>query len=83
MPRTRSIQEDKKYVQTVPVKLLRAKNSLSKKNVGRMFVMSLVDHMFRLCETFGPGPISFMSNDSKFRVALGLAAMKTKNPSFK
>ena len=62
------------------MKLLRPENNLRAKNPDRMFAKSSVDDMFELANLFGPKAITFMSNDDKARVPLGLAAANLQAP---
>ena len=67
--------EGKRHVNTVPVKLLRPKNSLKKKNEDCMFAKPFINDMFDVCKLFVPDAVLFMSNDDKARISLGLAAV--------
>ena len=40
-----------------------------------MFAKSFIDDIFEVCKLFGPKAVSFMSNDDKARVPLGLTAV--------
>ena len=80
MPRRGDTHEGKRHIQTVPVKLLYPENSLRKKNVDRMFAKLFIDDIFELCGLLGPDAVTFMSNDDKARVALGLAAASLQVP---
>ena len=59
-------------MQTVPVRLLRAANSLRKKNVDRYFAKSFCDDMKDLDPLFGPDCINYISADDKARIQLGM-----------
>ena len=73
-------REGKRHVQTVPVKLLRPENRLHKKNVDKMFAKTFIDDMFENCKMVGLEAATFMSNDDKACVTLGLAAASLQAP---
>jgi len=80
LPRRGNTIEGKRHVQTVPVKLLRPENDLRKKNPDRMFAKSTVDDAQSLDLLFGPHAITFLSNDDKARIPIGLAAANKQAP---
>ena len=80
MPRRGNTSEGKRHVSTVPVKLLKPESSLRKKNADRMYAKSFIDDMFEVARLFGPQACTFMSNDDKARVPLGLAAASLQSP---
>ena len=72
--------EAKRHVKCLPIRLLRPENNLRKENVDRMFAKSLVDDVHDVYSLFGPDCITFLSNDDKARIALGLPAAKLQTP---
>jgi hypothetical protein len=72
--------EGKKHVKCLPIRLLRPENNLRKENIDRMFAKSLVDDVHDIYSLFGPDCITFLSNDDKARIALGLPAAKLQTP---
>ena len=74
LPRRGNTSEEKKYVNTVPVKLLNPENSLRKKKDDGIFAKSFIDDMFEVCQLFRPKAVFFMSGDDKTRVPLSLTA---------
>lgn len=80
LPRRGNTLEGKRHVQTVPIKLLRPENSLRKRNIDRMFAKSMVDDLNEICQLFGRQNVTFMSNDDKARIPLGLAAASLQAP---
>ena len=81
LPRRGNTTEGKRHVKTVPVKLLRPENNLRKDNSDRMFAKSAID-MFATAGVFGHDAVTFLSNDDKARVPLGLAAATLQAPIF-
>ena len=59
---------------------MRPENNLRKENVDRMFAKSIVDDVHDIYSLFGPDCITFLSNDDKARIALGLPAAKLQTP---
>ena len=80
LPHRRNTSERKRYVNTVPLKLLRPENSLRKENIDGMFAKSFIDDMFEICKLFGPNAVLFMSNDEKAIIPLGLPAANLQAP---
>ena len=80
LPRRGNTVEGKRHVETVPVKLLRPENNLRIKNTDRLFAKSVIDDMFAVAKMFGQHVVSFLSNDDKARVPLGLAAANLQAP---
>ena len=64
----------------LPIRLLRPENNLRKENEDRMFAKSIVDDVHDIYSLFGPDCITFLSNDDKARIALGLPAAKLQTP---
>ena len=68
------------HVQTVPVRLLKAENSLRKKNIDRYFAKSFTDDMKALELLFGPDCTNYISADDKARILLGQPAANCQAP---
>ncbi len=68
------LNQGKRHVQTVRVKLLRPENSFRKKNADRMFAKSFIDDLHEICKLFGPSIVLSLSNADKARVLIGLAS---------
>lgn len=79
LSRRGNTSEGTRHLSTVPVKRLRPENTLRKKSKNRMFAKSFIDDIFEVCKLFGPEAVSFMSNDDKARVPLGLTAATFKH----
>ena len=80
LPRRGDSREGKRHVQMVPVKLLRPKHSLRKKNIDCMYTKSFFDDMMSISELLGGDAVTFMLNDDKAHFALGLAAAPLQSP---
>lgn len=71
MPRNTATLEGKKHVTTVPVKLIRAQNSLRKSHQDTHFAAATVKDLAVL---YGEKSVALLSQDDKARVPLGLPA---------
>ena len=67
--KNKNSNEAKRHKKCLPIRLLRPENNLRKEN---MFAKSLVDDVHDVYSLFGPDCITFLSNDDKARIALGL-----------
>ena len=74
LPRRGNTQEGKQYLKTVPVKLLRLDNNLQKRI--RIECLQKASSMTFLSpkKMFGSEAVTFLSNNDKARIPLGLAA---------
>ena len=78
--KNKNSNEAKRHVKCLPIRLLRPENNLRKENEDRIFAKSLVDDVHDIYSLFGPDCITFLSNDDKARIALGLPAAKLQTP---
>ena len=67
-------------MQTVPGKITRPHINLRKRNKDRMFAKSFMDDLINVCRFFRPQSVLLLSNDSKAKVPLGLAAASLETP---
>jgi len=73
-PRRSSSLEGKRYVKTVPVKLIRAQNDNHAKHVDGEFCTATVTHLEELSSILGPKEVCFISQDDKCRVPIDVTA---------
>ena len=79
-PKRKDTNQGKKHVYCLPIKLLKPENNLRKVNKDRMYAKSLIDDVHEIGSLFGPDCVTFLSNDDKARIALGLVAAKVQSP---
>jgi len=72
--------DGKRHVQTVPVKLIRAQNSLHKDHEDSKFAASTINNLNELASFLGPDTVSIISQDDKCRVPIGITAAKAQAP---
>ena len=76
LPANMRQKNGKRHVHTVPVKLQRPQNDLSKKHPDGHFAMAFVMFTRELANLFGDNHVFFLSQDNQARVPLGLPISK-------
>lgn len=79
LPKNARTQEGKKHVNTVPVRLVRPENNLRKGHKDRMFAAETFKSAERLVEIFGPESATYISQDDKSSVHIGVTAAKRQS----
>lgn len=80
LPRCSRSNDAKKHINTVPVRLLRAKNDEHRAHVDTNFAASTIRHLEELSSFLGPNAVSFISQDDKARVPIGITAANKQSP---
>lgn len=71
-------REGKSHIETVPVRLIRARNDLHKGHADTWFAKASIDHTMELASFMGPGSVMMLSLDDKSRVPLGITSAKVQ-----
>ncbi|KAJ6642874.1 hypothetical protein Bhyg_07830 [Pseudolycoriella hygida] len=72
--------EGKRHVKTVPVKLIRPSNDSHKHHVDSKFAMTTINHLDELASLLGPEEVTFISQDDKAKIPVGLPAVAKQAP---
>jgi hypothetical protein len=72
--------EGKRHVQTVPIKLVRAKNVLRKQHPDSHFASATIRQLLDMAVLLGKKTAFVLSQDDKARVPLGVAAANKQSP---
>ena len=80
LPKRSGSLEGKRHVTTVPVRLIRAQNDQHSKHVDGKFCASTIRRLEELASLLGPHEVSFLSQDDKARVPIGITAAKKQSP---
>ena len=80
LPSRVNTTQGKRHVTTVPVKLCRASNDKRSKNPDRWFAAKTMEHAEELASLFGPALTSFIGQDDKAHVPIGITAANMQAP---
>ena len=80
VPRRQSTQHGKRHVTTFPVQLCRASNDKRAKNPDRRFAAKSMEHAEELAAFFGPALTSYIGQDDKAHVPIGITAANKQAP---
>lgn len=80
LPRRSDTKEGKRHVNTVPVRLTRAQTDSHKTHTDGKFAMTTIAYMEELASVLGPQEVSFISQDDKARVPIGITAANKQAP---
>ena len=80
IPRKINFHQGKRHVTTVPVKLCRASNDKRLKNPDRWFAAKSMQHVEELAVFFGLKLGSFIGQDDKAHVPIGITAANKQAP---
>ncbi|KAF6035822.1 hypothetical protein EB796_005872 [Bugula neritina] len=72
--------EGKRHVNTVPVKLLKARNDEHRAHQDSKFAAATVKYVHQLAAALGPSEVLFISQDDKARVPIGITAANKQAP---
>jgi hypothetical protein len=72
--------EGKRHVSTVPVRLIRAQNDHHSKHVDMWFCSATIRRLEELASLLGPKIVTFLSQDDKAKVPIGLTAANKQAP---
>ena len=72
--------QGKRHVTTVPVKLSRASNDKRSKNPDCWVAVKSMEHAEELASLFGPALTSFVGQDDKAHVPIGITAVNKQAP---
>ncbi|XP_065639521.1 uncharacterized protein LOC136072280 [Hydra vulgaris] len=72
--------EGKRHAKTAPVTLIRAQNSEHKYHADTKFAKSSISALEELTAVLGPKEVTFLSQDDKARVPIGLTAANKQAP---
>ena len=80
IPRNQATHEGKRHVKTAPVKLARAQNSEHKGHPATRSAKATLGYLEELAGLPGPEEVSFLSQDDKCKVPIGLTAANKQAP---
>ena len=80
LPRNSATREGKRHASSVPVKLLKSKNSKHTKHSDTLFARASISYLEELSSLLGPNEVVFHSQDDKCRVPIGLTAANMQAP---
>lgn len=80
IPKRALSQEDKRHVNTAPIKLTKCQNSKHSKHADTMFARRSIHNLETLAGLLGPNETVFLSQDDKAKVPLGIAAANKQAP---
>ena len=80
LPKNSVTIEGKKHIKTVPVRLLRAENNLHDKHSDTAFCTATIRGLEEVASLLGPEEVSFLSQDAKARVPIGITAANKQAP---
>lgn len=75
LPRKSNSIEGKRHVNTVPVKLIRASNDLHKQHNDTKFALTTINNIHELASMLGPNEVTYISQDDKAKIPIGLTAV--------
>ena len=73
-------QEGKRHVRTVPVKLQKAKNTLSNRHADADYTFAIKRQMHNIVSLFGSDDVFVLSVDGKAKVPIGITAVTKQAP---
>lgn len=80
LPRRANTQEAKRHVVTVPVKLSRPEADHHKAHQDQYFSVASIRSLETIASVLGPDSVTFLSQDDKARVPIGLTAANKQAP---
>lgn len=80
LPRKSNSIQGKRHVNTVPVKLIRPSNDSHKQHVDSKFAMTSINHIDELASLLGPYETTYISQDDKAKIPIGLPAVAKQAP---
>lgn len=80
LPRLSNSIEGKRHINTVPVKLRRARNDVHRQHIDTEFAKATLKNLETLASILGPQQVIFLSQDDKTRVPLGITAANNETP---
>lgn len=80
LPRRANTQEAKRHVVTVPVKLRRPEADHHKAHQDQYFSVASIRSLETIASVLGPDSVTFLSQDDKARVPIGLTAANKQAP---
>lgn len=80
LPRRSNSIEGKQHVVTVPVRLIKSRNDLHAHHIDTSFAAASINDLLELASLLGPNQCSFISQDDKARVPIGVTAAHKQCP---
>ncbi|XP_037030801.1 uncharacterized protein LOC119070532 [Bradysia coprophila] len=80
LPRRSNTQEGKRHVTTVPVRLCKTQNDLHAQHTDSSFATISINYLEELASFLGPNQVTFISQDDKARVPIGVTAANKQTP---
>ncbi|XP_037029339.1 uncharacterized protein LOC119069393 [Bradysia coprophila] len=80
LPKRANSTEGKRHVNSVPVKLIRPDNDLHKDHMDGRFAKTTISHIDSMASLLGPNEVTYISQDDKAKVAIGLPAASKQAP---
>lgn len=80
LPRRSDSTEAKRHVRSVPVRLIRAQNDSHNHHIDSSFATVSIHYLEQLASLLGPKQVTFISQDDKARVPIGVTAAHKQTP---
>lgn len=80
LPRKANTIEGKRHVYTAPVKIIRASNDSHKQHIDSKFAATTINHIHELASLLGPKEVTYISQDDKAKVPIGMPAANKQAP---
>lgn len=80
LPRKSNSIHGKRHVITVPVRLIKASNDMHRQHKDSMFAMTTINHINELASMLGPNEVTYLSQDDKAKIPIGLPAAAKQGP---
>ncbi|KAJ6646124.1 hypothetical protein Bhyg_01334, partial [Pseudolycoriella hygida] len=80
LPRRSNSIHGKRHVITVPVKLIKTSNDMHRQHKDSKFAMTTINHINELASILGPNEVTFVSQDDKAKIPIGLPAANKQGP---
>lgn len=80
LPRKAHSIEGKRHVSTVPVKLIRPSNDSHRQHIDSKFAMTTINYIDELASVLGPNEVTYISQDDKAKIPIGLPAATKQAP---
>lgn len=80
LPRKSNSAEGKRHITTVPVKLAKSSNDTHKQHIDTKFAMTTINHICQIASLLGPNEVTYMSQDDKAKIPVGLPAVNAQAP---
>lgn len=80
LPRNALGRDGKRHINTVPVRLMKAQKDLHRSHIDTCFASTTIRHLEELASCLGSKVVTFLSQDDKARVPIGITAANAQAP---